>query len=184
VSTTLFRTAFLAGFPINERHAHAYRVFYYEQTANGIDPSLSGLDATVYFPLVNFKFTNDTSHWLLMETYFGPNSYSLTWKFYSTKDGRTVNWETTGPQNVVAAPKPVVQINPEFSPGEIKHVDYAAQGADVVVNRIVMRDGKILFADKFVTQYQPWADVCEYGPGTKDKELKNKLKKNGWCQNE
>jgi vancomycin resistance protein YoaR len=180
VSTTLFRTAFLAGFPINERHAHAYRVFYYEQTAGGIDPDLAGLDATVYFPLVNFKFTNDTSHWLLMETYFGPNSYSLTWKFYSTKDGRTVNWETTGPQNIVPAPDPVIQINPEFSEGEIKHVDYAAQGADVVVNRIVMRDGKILFADKFVTQYQPWADVCEYGPGTKNPE--KQLKKKGLCQ--
>ena len=33
VSTTLFRTAFFAGFPITERYAHAYRVGYYEQTA-------------------------------------------------------------------------------------------------------------------------------------------------------
>ncbi len=180
VSTTLFRTAFLAGFPIEERHAHAYRVFYYEQTVGGIDPGLSGLDATVYFPLVDFKFTNDTPHWLLMETYFNPIGYSLTWKFYSTKDGRTVNWETTGPQNIIPAPKPVVRINPEFSEGEIKHVDYAAEGASVVVNRVVTRDGKILFADKFFTQYQPWADVCEYGPGTKDPE--KKLKKQGLCQ--
>jgi vancomycin resistance protein YoaR len=180
VSTTLFRAAFMAGFPVNERHAHAYRVFYYEQTANGTNPGLAGLDATVYFPLVNFKFTNDTPNWLLMETYFGPNSYSLTWKFYSTKDGRTVSWETTGPQNVVPPPDPVIRMNPEFSDGEIKLVDHAAQGADVVVNRIVMRDGKILFADRFVTQYQPWADVCEYGPGTKDPE--KQLKKKGMCQ--
>ena len=70
VSTTLFRTAFFAGFPIVERYAHAYRVGYYEQRSNGShDPSLAGLDATVYVPLVDFKFQNDTPYWLLMETY-------------------------------------------------------------------------------------------------------------------
>ena len=35
VSTTLFRTAFFAGFPIVDRTPHAYRVGYYEQTATG-----------------------------------------------------------------------------------------------------------------------------------------------------
>jgi vancomycin resistance protein YoaR len=33
VSTTLFRTVFFAGYPIVERHAHAYRVSYYEKDA-------------------------------------------------------------------------------------------------------------------------------------------------------
>jgi vancomycin resistance protein YoaR len=182
VSSTLFRTVFKAGFPINERHAHAYRVYYYEQTATGTnsDVSVPGLDATVYFPLVDMKFTNDTPYWLLMETYFSPGDYSLTWKLYSAKDGRTVDWQTTGPQNIVPAPKPVVRENPDFKEGEVRHVDYAAQGADVTVNRMVMRDGKILFVDKFVTQYQPWADVCEYGPGTKN--VDKQLKKLNLCQ--
>lgn len=179
VSSTLFRALFFAGLPINERHAHAYRVYYYEQTVAGTDPDLAGLDATVYFPLVDLKFTNDTPYWMLMETYFNPVSYSLTWKFYSTPDGRTVNWDTTGPQNVVPPPKPVVRENPEFKEGEVRRVDYAAQGADVTVNRMVMRDGKILFVDKFVTIYQPWADVCEYGPGTKN--LDKRLKELGYC---
>ena len=45
------------GFPIVERHPHAYRVGYYEQQSNGgIDLNLSGLDATVYVPLVDLKF--------------------------------------------------------------------------------------------------------------------------------
>ncbi|MBK9927943.1 MAG: VanW family protein [Anaerolineales bacterium] len=51
VSTTLFRAAFNAGFPIVERYSHAYRVSYYEKDISGaVDPSLAGLDATVYFP--------------------------------------------------------------------------------------------------------------------------------------
>lgn len=181
VSTTLFRTAFFGGFPINERSAHAYRVSYYEQRANGsIDPRLAGLDATVYFPLVDFKFTNDTPHWLLMEVYFNGAGRMLTWKFYSTSDGRTVTYDTTGPINVVPAPSPVIQVNEELKEGETRQADWAADGADVTINRVVMRDGKIYFVDKFQTHYEPWRAVCEYGPGTDEPE--KLLKKRNLCQ--
>jgi vancomycin resistance protein YoaR len=172
VSTTLFRTAFFAGFPIVERHPHAYRVGYYEQDAYGYDEDLAGLDATVFVPMVDLKFVNDTSYWLLMETYFHPNSRSLTWKFYSTSDGRTVDWETSGPQNRVDPPDPVYEENPELSKGEIKQVDWAAEGADVTVNRVVYRDGQVLSSDTFITHYLPWADVYQYGPGTNLKKKK------------
>jgi len=168
VSTTLFRAAFFAGYPINERHAHAYRVSYYEMKRDGsVDPNLAGLDATVYVPIVDFKFTNDTDHWLLMETYVG-NYYSLTWKFYSTSDNRSVQWETTGPTNIIKAPEPLYRLNPELDEGEIKKVDFEADGAYIRVNRDVYRDGVIYFEDSFVTQFQPWRAIYEYGPGTKD----------------
>jgi vancomycin resistance protein YoaR len=181
VSTTLFRAAFFGGYPINERSEHAYRVSYYEQRANGsVDPRLAGFDATVYFPLVDFKFTNDTPNWLLMETYFNGPGRSLTWKFYSTPDGRTVTYETTGPTNVTPAPPPVIQVNEELKEGETKQVDWAADGADVTINRVVMRDGKIYFVDQFQTHYEPWRAVCEYGPGTDEPE--KLLKKRNLCQ--
>jgi len=166
VSTTLFRAAFFAGFPIVQRSPHAYRVGYYEQTANGYDPNLAGLDATVFLPLVDFQFVNDTPYWLLMETYFKPNSRSLTWKFYSTSDGRSVEWETSGPTNVVEAPEPVYEENAELASGEIRQVDWAAEGADVTVLRTVYRGGVAIFTDSFITHYLPWADVYQYGPGT------------------
>jgi vancomycin resistance protein YoaR len=166
VSTTLFRTAFMAGFPIVERHPHAYRVSYYEQTATGTDDKWAGLDATVFVPMVDFKFVNDSPYWLLMETYFHPNSRSLTWKFYSTSDGRKVEWESSGPQNTVDPPDPVYEENPDLAQGEIKQVDWAAEGADVTVTRTVYKDGQVWFSDSFITSYQPWADVFQYGPGT------------------
>lgn len=167
VSTTLFRTAFFAGFPIIERHPHAYRVSYYEQTARGVDANLAGLDATVFVPLVDFKFKNDTPYWLLMETYFNATAHSLTWKFYSTSDGRRVEWETSGPQNIVEPPEPLYEENPELAKGEIIQVDWAAEGADIRVTRTVYRDGTVLFSDVFETHYMPWRDVFQYGPGTK-----------------
>lgn len=174
VSTTLFRAAFFAGFPIIERHPHAYRVSYYEQTARGLDENLAGLDATVFVPTVDFKFQNDTPYWLLMETYYHPNSRSLTWKFYSTSDGRRVEWTTTGPQNLVEPEEPIFEENPELAEGEIKQVDWEAIGADVTVTRIVYRDGQILYRDVFTTHYLPWRAVYQIGPGT---EIPKKLKK-------
>lgn len=166
VSTTLFRTAFFGGFPIIERYPHAYRVGYYEQTVSGHDANMAGLDATVFVPAVDFKFQNDTPYWLLMETYFRPNSRSLTWKFYSTSDGRTVRWETSGPQNIVEPPEPKYEESAELAPGVIRQVDWAAEGADVTVLRTVYRGGIALFTDSVITHYMPWGDVFQYGPGT------------------
>ena len=167
VSTTLFRAAFHIGFPINERYPHAYRVKYYEKEAgNRINPRLAGLDATVYVPLVDLKFTNDTPYWLLMETYTSPQSNSLTWKSYSTSDGRRVTWDPSGPTNLVEPPKPLYRENPVLVKGEIKQVDWEAQGADVIVTRIVYLNDSIYFQDSFHTHYEPWRAVYEYGPGT------------------
>ena len=168
VSTTLFRTVYYAGYPVLERHPHAYRVGYYELTANGHDPDLAGLDATVFVPLVDFKFQNDTEHWLLMETYINRSNYSLTWKFYSTKDGRQVESTSSGLTNIVKAPDPIYRENPELAKGENKQVDWAVDGATVIIKRTVTRNGSILYQDTFSTIYQPWRDIFDYGPGTEN----------------
>lgn len=174
VSTTLFRTVFFGGYPITERHPHAYRVGYYELTANAnYDPDLAGLDATVFVPVVDFRFTNDTPYWLLMETYM--QGYSLTWKFYSTSEGRTVDWVTSGLQNAEDPPEPVYQENPDLAEGEINQVDWEVAGGDVSITRTVYRDGEVYLQDDFNTHYVPWRAVYEYGPGTKIP----KNKKNG-----
>ena len=161
VSTTLFRAAFLGGFEIVERYPHAYRVGYYEQGPGSPGP---GLDATVFVPLVDFRFTNDTPHWLLMETYI--YGTQLLWKFYSSSDGRQV--QVSGPRisNEVDAPEPLYKENSELDEGEIEQVDYQADGMDVVVTRTVTRDGQILHEDVVKTHYLPWRAIFEYGPGT------------------
>ncbi len=182
VSTTLFRTVFFAGFPVVERYSHAYRVSYYEMDASGsVDPDFAGLDATVYFPLVDFKFQNDTPNWLLMETYVNVSARTITWKIYSTSDGRSVTWETTGPSNTIPPPPPLFEENPEFKVNQISEVDHAAQGADVTVSRTVWRGGQVYFMDQIKTHYEPWQAVCQYGPGTEDPE--EAARKNKVCLN-
>lgn len=165
VSTTLFRTVFFGGYPIVERHPHAYRVGYYELTRyGGRDEGLAGLDATVFVPMVDFKFTNDTPYWLLSETYVYNNN-QLQWKFYSTSDGRKVEWNSRQ-SNEVEAPEPLYRENEDLPKGEIKQVDYEADGLDVAVYRTVTRDGQVLYEDTLKTHYLPWRAIYEYGPGT------------------
>ncbi|MFQ5921791.1 MAG: VanW family protein [Anaerolineales bacterium] len=161
VSTTLFRTAFSGGFGIVERHPHAYRVGYYEQGSSSPGP---GFDATVFVPLVDFKFTNDTDSWLLSETYI--YGTQLLWKFYSTGDGRQVQISAPQISNKVEAPKPLYKVNPDLEEGEIKQVDFEVDGMDVLVTRTVTRGDDVLHRDTIKTHYLPWRAIYEYGPGT------------------
>ncbi|MFN2145896.1 MAG: VanW family protein, partial [Anaerolineales bacterium] len=183
VSTTLFRTVFFGGFPVVERWPHAYRVTYYELAQSGaVNEKMAGLDATVYAPVVDFKFTNDTDNWLLMETYLNEAARSLTWKFYSTSDGREVTWDTTGLTDVEKPPFPVYEENKDLDKGVIKKVDWAVDGATVVVTRTVTRNGDTIYRDTFKTKYEPWAAVCQYGPGTKDYPPKDDERDRYSCQ--
>jgi vancomycin resistance protein YoaR len=169
VSTTVFRAAYFGGFPIIERNSHAYRVGYYERGDPG-QWSGPGLDATVFAPIVDFKFQNDTPYWLLMEVYVAPNAGRITWKFYSTSDGRTVTVSPANVRNVVPHPEPLYEEDPEVPPGleNIKQVDFAADGADVVITRTITRDGVQINPNEapLRTHYQPWRAVYHYGPGT------------------
>lgn len=169
VSTTLFRTALNYGLPITERHPHAYRVFYYERLANGnIDPNLSGLDASVFFPVLDLKFKNDTPYWILMEVYVNPTASSIQWKFYSTNVKRYVELKTTGPTNLTEPDDPIYRENAELATGVIEQLDWPVKGADVDVVRTVYENGYVHLQDRFVTNYRPQQAIFEYGPGTEN----------------
>ena len=167
VSTTLFRAAFNYGLEINERHAHGYRVYYYERLANrSLDPGLAGLDAAVYLPTLDLKFTNDTPYWILMETQPDLNLFQLQWRFYSTDVNRYVEYESTGLTNVVPEGAPVYNENPALPAGAVEQVDWGIDGADVTIYRTVYQDGYVHIQDRFDTHYEAWSDIFEYGPGT------------------
>jgi vancomycin resistance protein YoaR len=159
VSTTAFRAAFAAGFPILERWPHAYRVGWYER---GFGP---GLDATVFSPDVDFKFKNDTPYHLLIETYANNVEGRLTFKFYSTSDGRKVDISTPIVENVVPHGPDIFEDDPTLPEGERKQVDYAVDGADVTVKRTVTLNGSVLSEDTVFTHYFAWQAVYKVGTG-------------------
>lgn len=159
VSTTLFRAALNAGLPIAERHAHAYRVGYYEED------SPPGIDATVYVPTVDLKFKNDTGHYILIQSIVDLSQLRLTFMIYGTSDGRVVNMTTPVVTNVSSAPPDKYEDDPTLPVGTIKQVDFAAGGADASFSRTVTRNGVVLDQDTFSSHYQPWQAV--YLRGTK-----------------
>jgi vancomycin resistance protein YoaR len=161
VSTTVFQSAFYGGFPILERYPHGYRVAYYEQ---GEGP---GMDATVYSPVVDFRFLNDTDYHLLIETYVDVNRSSVTFKFYSTDTGRTVQKFGPNIRNVKPAPPAIYRANGNLAPGQVRQVDYAVSGADVYVYRTIRdADGNILVdKEEFFSRYLPWPAQFEVAPG-------------------
>jgi vancomycin resistance protein YoaR len=154
VSTTFFRALLSAGLPIVERHAHAYRVGYYEE--NGYPP---GIDATVFVPSVDLKFLNDTGHYILVQSKIDLDNLYLEFDLYGTSDGRTVSMTTPVVTNQVAPPPDLYQDDPTLPAGQIKQTDFAAWGADVSFTRTVTRNGKVIISDKYISNYQPWQAI-------------------------
>ncbi len=159
VSTTAFQAAFYAGYPILERYPHGYRVGYYEY-GEGV-----GMDATVFSPLVDFRFLNDTPYHLLIETYTNPQNATITFKFYSTSVGRVVNKIGPRIENVTPHGPTVYEENAELAPGQTRQVEWAVDGADVTVTRQVFRDGRLEREDHFFSHYLPWNAVIQVAPG-------------------
>lgn len=160
VSTTLFRAILNTGLPITERYPHAYRVGYYEQD------SLPGFDATVYVPTVDLKFKNDTEEHILIQGTVDQVNMTLAFTFYGKKDGRKVTITKPTVTNVVPAPSPLYQDDPNLPKGVEKQIDFAAPGGKSVFTRTVTKDGHVISNDTFISSYRPWQAV--YLRGTKE----------------
>lgn len=157
-STTLFRAALNTGLPIIERHAHAYRVKYYE------NDSKAGLDATVYGPTIDLRFRNDTSAYILIQTVTDPVANLVTFEFYGKKDGRTVELSEPVVYDIRPAPEPLYEDNPTLPKGTVKQVDWAAGGAkSTFTYKVTKSNGEVTQDRSFYSVYRPWRAVYQVG---------------------
>lgn len=154
VSTTLFRAALAAGLPIVERHAHDYRVHYYEE--GGYKP---GLDATVYGPTYDLKFKNDTPGYILIQTKTDIDNVSLTFELYGTGDGRLATITNQKLWDVTAPPPDLYQDDPTLPRGTTKQVDFSAWGAKASFDYTVVRNGQTIENTTFFSNFRPWQAV-------------------------
>ncbi len=152
IGTTTFRAALDAGLPILERVNHSYRVSYYEP---------AGTDATIYDPKPDFRFKNDTGHHILFTTEIKGDD--LYFRFYGTKDGRTVAQTKPRIYNLKnPAPKKVVETT-DLAPGKTKCTEKAHVGADAEFSRTVTYADGTKKTDTFKSHYKPWQEVCLVG---------------------
>ncbi len=161
VSTTLFRTALNSGLPIVERHAHSYRVGYYEQ--GGWKP---GFDATVYAPSYDLKIKNDTPTHILIQAVIDTANTHLIFEMYGKKDGRTQELSPVRLWDYQPAPPSLYQDDPTLPAGVIKQVDWSNPGIKAAFDYSVKRDNQELFKTTFFSNFVPWQAVFLKGTKT------------------
>ncbi|MGC9048758.1 MAG: VanW family protein [Patescibacteria group bacterium] len=157
IGTTTFRVALDAGLPITQRTPHAFRVIYYEP---------AGTDATIYQPQPDFRFINDTGHYILFQTKIEGDD--LIFEFYGTSDGRKVEVSQPKIFNVVQPGPPVYIETTELPAGEKKRVERAVAGADTEFTRIITWPDGRKKEEIWKSHYQPWREVWLVGVEKKE----------------
>jgi vancomycin resistance protein YoaR len=163
VSTTVFRTALKAGFPIVEWWPHVYRSAYYEQ--GGWSP---GYDASIAQVIENpahssdFRFRNPTDGWLLIRA--RAEGTVVRVDLFGPETGFTVEldeevWGEVPP----SAPQEIVDWN--LREGTVIEEEAPLPGVTVAVNRRVYdANGDLWWEDSYTSSYAPQDGVYRVSP--------------------
>lgn len=158
IGSTTFRAAMNAGMEITERRNHSLVVSYYNDPRNG-NP---GTDATIYDPAPDFKFRNDTGHFVLITTSMNYNNGDLIFTLWGTGDGRKASytepvvnrWIPTGPEKLVETA--------DLAPGE-KKCQSAHPGAVASFLYTIEKADGTKHEQEFVSTYRPLPRICLVG---------------------
>ncbi|MCC6643456.1 VanW family protein [Candidatus Peregrinibacteria bacterium] len=134
VSSTMFKAALFAGFPIVERAPHSYAVSYYAQ----IDGY--GLDSTIYPGVRDLQFTNDSGSNILIQTFVDGNDAYIN--FFGTSDGRQVKLENYWRGNYRGAGGTQLIPTKTLPPGARKQIEAAHGGFDASWDRVITKNGE------------------------------------------
>jgi vancomycin resistance protein YoaR len=116
IGTTLFRMAMNSGMQITQRRNHSLVVGYYADPVNG-NP---GTDATLYEPILDLKFLNDTGNYLLLETNIDYAKQQLTFTLWGKPDGRSGSYTHPLVSKWIPAGAPQMIPVTTLKPGEQK----------------------------------------------------------------
>ena len=153
VSSTLYNAALLSGMKIRQRSHHSMRVVYVP----------AGLDATVAYGVLDFRFENPFKHPIYIEKVIGGGR--LTANIYGAaadkQDIRIVRKESGDrPYGIQLIP------DPSLPPGVRKVKEKGINGRDVVVQRVFRNaDGIERVETVSRDKYQPHNALVLVGPG-------------------
>ncbi|MBE3074514.1 MAG: VanW family protein [Actinobacteria bacterium] len=146
VSTTTFNAAFFAGVRIDQHTPHSFYISRYPE----------GREATVSWPDVDQKWTNDTGSGILIKAYVSHSDLTVTLWGTKTWDIEAVK----GPRRNVVAPKKIVDARPGCVP------QLPTPGFDVTVTQIFKKNGAQVRTVPFNTHYIPEDSVRCTRPAT------------------
>jgi vancomycin resistance protein YoaR len=139
VSTTTFNAAFFSGVRIDDYLPHSFYISRYPE----------GREATVSWPDVDQKWTNDTGAGILIQAGVSGNAITVT--FHGTKvwDIESVK----GPRRNVVQPRTIVDNRAGCVPQS------PSPGFDVTVARVFKKNGQTVKTSTFTTHYIPEDNV-------------------------
>jgi len=158
VGTTMFRTVMNSGLSVVSRRNHSLVVSYYNDQRNG----KPGTDATIYDPAPDFKFKNDTGHYILITTDMNTKTGDLTFTFWGTSDGRegyytepvVHRWIPTGPQQTIETT--------DLAPG-VQNCQSAHPGAETSFTYVRILPSGEKKEEVFSSYYRPLPKICLVG---------------------
>lgn len=164
IGTTTFRAALDAGLDITQRRNHSFAVSYYNDE-NG----LPGTDATIYDPAPDFRFVNNTAHYILIQTHIGEDDI-LTYEFWGTNDGRKAS--TTKPVILARQPAPDTKYieTEDLEPGVTECSGSNVPGYTTTFTYSVLAADGEYQEESFDSKYRPWQRVCLIGVETVSQE--------------
>ena len=151
VATTLFDSAFYAGFKITARRNHDFYISHYPM----------GMDATVSWGGPELRFVNTLRHAVLLRTSYTDSTLSM--QLYGTREGITVT-QSLGPISGGGGPQTKIVDDPTLPPGTEVREGGGGNGFSVTVFRVVKRNGKVIRKDSFRSDYTPQAIIVRRGP--------------------
>jgi vancomycin resistance protein YoaR len=157
VATTFLRALYNAGLKLEERHAHVYRLGWYEPPV--------GYDAIVA-PGRNWdlRFANSTHKYLLIETRVEPVQQTLYIYVYGPRLGWKVSVDQQGKvTKVYPHGGQITREDPSLSPGTVRQISFAHNGADTVVQRTIAYPNGRVSVDEIDTHYSPSNAILTIG---------------------
>jgi vancomycin resistance protein YoaR len=151
VSTTVFNAAYEAGLPIEERTNHALYISHYP----------TGRDATVNYPDLDLKFSNDTGKWLLLRTFVGAGSLSVN--LYGTPQDRRVETQAAPLEVTGKVPVKLVKDGTLLVKERVTEA-YGQPPRETSVRRLVYApDGGLLYDNTWRSYYSAEPTVVRVG---------------------
>ena len=150
VATTVFNAAWEAGIKIPERHAHALYISRYPD----------GRDATVNYPDVDLKLTNDTPRWIVLKASYDESGILV--RFLGGGPERRVE-SVAGELKVTGRQKTEREPDPTLYEGD-RVVEFGGEPSrEIRVERVIYQGGEVLSRETWYTHYRYEARIVRYG---------------------
>ncbi len=153
VSTTLFNTVLLSGLKVTERRNHSLYIDHYPK----------GRDATVTDDGPDFKFVNNTDHYIWVTG--KSNGITTTLQIWGTSDGRKVSLEVSKWYGVWG-PYTSTTLDPTLRTGLTLIMDKGQTAKMCMLTRTITWPGGKKAKDQFESNYKHRYMIVKVGTGT------------------